>query len=92
MDERGLAALDVRPEVQDAYNEHVQQRLKGTVWTSGGCMNWYVDPRSGRNTTIWPGSTATFRRLMKRFTLADFTATPRRPGEPAEPAADPVAA
>ena len=92
MRDRGLGALDVRPEVQRAFNDEIQERLEGTVWTSGGCSNWYVDPRTGRNTTIWPGTTWRFRKLMREFSLADFETTPRAPGGLPERAGDPVAA
>jgi cation diffusion facilitator CzcD-associated flavoprotein CzcO len=57
---RGAAVLDVRPEVQRAYNEDLQRRLDGTVWNSGGCRSWYLDA-SGRNTTLWPSFTFAFR-------------------------------
>ena len=30
--------------------------MKRTVWNTGGCTSWYLDA-SGRNTTIWPGTT-----------------------------------
>ena len=70
MDDRGARALEVRPEVQAAYNADVQQRMENTVWTSG-CASWYLDDR-GRNTTLWPGSTVGFRRALRRFEPADY--------------------
>ena len=71
MDERRLASFDVRPEVQDAYNEQLQGDMKGTVWTTGGCSSWYLDA-SGRNTTLWPSFTFRFRRLTAHFDPADY--------------------
>lgn len=71
MDEQRLASFDVRPEVQDAYNEDVQAAMKGTVWTAGGCSSWYLDA-SGRNTTLWPSFTFRFRRLTAHFDPADY--------------------
>ena len=59
------AALDVRGEVQAAYNHDIQARLEGTVWASG-CRSWYLD-RSGRNAVIWPQPARRYRRLMSRF-------------------------
>jgi len=55
MRERAAATVEVRPEVQTAYNAEVQQRLEGTVWASG-CKSWYQDSH-GRNTALWPGFT-----------------------------------
>ncbi|HXA28547.1 MAG TPA: NAD(P)/FAD-dependent oxidoreductase [Candidatus Angelobacter sp.] len=74
MRNRGVAALDVRPDSQRAYNEELQQRLQGTVWNSGGCRSWYLD-RNGRNSTLWPGSTWSFRTRTRRFRPEDYTQT-----------------
>jgi cation diffusion facilitator CzcD-associated flavoprotein CzcO len=87
MERRGAATLEVRPEVQDAYNAQLQQRSRGTVWTEGGCASWYLD-RKGRNTTLWPGFSWSFRRATRRFDPESY-----RLGAPAgRPAPQPVAA
>jgi cation diffusion facilitator CzcD-associated flavoprotein CzcO len=62
----GSAAVEVRREVQDAWNAEIQEKLAGTVWNTGGCVNWYMD-RNGDNPIMWPGFTFTFRRLTRRF-------------------------
>ncbi len=67
----GRVALDPRPEAVRAWNDRVQQRMERTVWNTGGCTSWYLDP-SGRNTTIWPGTTAEFRRETRRVDLAEY--------------------
>jgi hypothetical protein len=36
-----------------------------------GCSSWYLDA-AGRNLTLWPGFTFTFRRRTKRFRPRDF--------------------
>jgi cation diffusion facilitator CzcD-associated flavoprotein CzcO len=64
-------ALEVRPEAQTAWNESVQREMRGTVWTAGGCASWYVD-RTGTNTTLWPGFTFRFRRLLRRFDAESY--------------------
>lgn len=66
----GHASADVRPAVQQAFNEEVQRRLRGTVWNSGGCHSYYLD-RNGRNSTIFPGSTLELRRRL-RFRPSEF--------------------
>lgn len=66
----GHASADVRPAVQQAFNEEVQRRLRGTVWNAGGCTSYYLD-RNGRNSTIFPGSTLELRRRLS-FRPADF--------------------
>lgn len=70
MDERGAAVLDTRPEAQAAFNESVQKRTRGTVWVDGGCGSWYLDEH-GRNTTIWPGTSWSFRQATRRFNPAE---------------------
>src|SRR3954468_20247376 len=66
MDRRGLASVEVRPEVLKGFNEDLQRRLEGSVWNSGGCASWYLDAH-GHNRTLWPRQTWTFRRLTRRF-------------------------
>jgi cation diffusion facilitator CzcD-associated flavoprotein CzcO len=58
--------VEVRSDVQAAYNRELQERLQGTVWTAGGCSSWYID-RTGRNTTLWPTFTLPFRQRTARF-------------------------
>jgi cation diffusion facilitator CzcD-associated flavoprotein CzcO len=56
--------LDVRPEVQRAFNADIQSKLANTVWNTG-CKSWYLDEH-GVNRTIWPGYTVTYWRRTRR--------------------------
>ncbi|MGW7378792.1 flavin-containing monooxygenase [Streptomyces sp. NPDC054794] len=67
----GRVALDARPGAVQAWNDTVQERMRRTVWSTGGCTSWYLDA-SGRNTTIWPGTTSEFRRATRRVDLAEY--------------------
>jgi cation diffusion facilitator CzcD-associated flavoprotein CzcO len=67
----GKAALDARRSAVDAWTDRVQERMQRTVWNTGGCTSWYLDA-SGRNTTIWPGTTTEFRRATRRVDLAEY--------------------
>ncbi|MDC0772934.1 flavin-containing monooxygenase [Streptomyces sp. HD] len=67
----GRVALDARPSAVHAWNRRVQERMKRTVWNTGGCTSWYLDA-AGRNTTIWPGTTTEFRRATRRVDLAEY--------------------
>ena len=71
MDRYGVAGIEPRPEVQTAFIADVDRRMQGTVWTAGGCQSWYLDA-TGRNATLWPGSTLQFRRRAARFTPRDY--------------------
>ena len=66
LERNGLDSLDVRDEVQAAFNRDLRQRLKGTVWTSGGCGSWYLDADGGTS-VIWPGYTWQFERALSAF-------------------------
>lgn len=66
----GRAALDARPSAVRAWNRGVQRRMERTVWNTG-CRSWYLDAQ-GRNTTVWPGSTAEFRKVTRRVDLAEY--------------------
>ena len=67
----GIRAVDVRKDVQQRYNERVQNTVNSAIWNSGGCKSWYLDER-GRNTTIWPGFTFVFRRKTRSFRAGDY--------------------
>lgn len=66
LDARGGGAAEPKPEAQAAYNDALQERLARTVWTTGGCVSWYLDEH-GRNRTLWPGFTWRFRLATRRF-------------------------
>lgn len=76
MDRQGIATFDVREDVQREYNEKLQDRMGDTVWTTGGCASWYMDAH-GRNTTLWPGFTFTFRRMTRKFDREAYETTTR---------------
>jgi cyclohexanone monooxygenase len=67
-------ALEVKQDVCRAYNDDVQRRLVGTVWNSG-CKSWYLSA-SGKNHTLWPRFTFTYRRLTKKFDAAAYHSGP----------------
>ncbi|MGH3776811.1 MAG: flavin-containing monooxygenase [Pseudonocardiaceae bacterium] len=71
MQSHELAAVEVQPQVQEAFVREVQDRIAGTVWVTGGCRSWFLDA-AGRNTTVWPWFTARLRRLTRRFDLENY--------------------
>ncbi len=74
MRESDVAAIQPTREAQQRWNDDLQRRLKRTVWTTGGCSSWYLDEH-GRNTTLWPRTTFTFRSLLSRFDTEAYEAT-----------------
>jgi cation diffusion facilitator CzcD-associated flavoprotein CzcO len=73
MRQRGIQAVEPRADIQGAYNEEIQRRMRGTVWTSG-CASWYLDA-GGVNSTLWPGFTAEYRWRTYRFDPASYLLT-----------------
>lgn len=71
-----VATIDVRLDVQRRFNDGIQKRLSNAIWSAGGCVSWYLDPKSGKNTTLWPGFTWQFRRATAHFRLADYRTRP----------------
>ena len=63
---RGVAAIEPTAAAQRSYVDRLQDKMEGTVWSAGGCASWYLDSH-GRNVTLWPGATFTFRRMTARF-------------------------
>ncbi|MEV0245274.1 NAD(P)/FAD-dependent oxidoreductase [Nocardia sp. NPDC050712] len=74
VDRLGLNTVEVRREVQDTYNQDLQQKLAKSVWSTGGCASWYMD-KHGNNTTLWPDFTFEFRRLTKKFDVSAYATT-----------------
>lgn len=57
----GEVVIEPTKEAEDAYVDALQHQAEGTVWLDGGCKSWYVDPRSGKLTLIWPDFGFAFR-------------------------------
>jgi cation diffusion facilitator CzcD-associated flavoprotein CzcO len=68
--ERDLTALDVRPDVQAAFNHELDRRFAATVWSSG-CRSWYQTP-DGHNAALWPGFTVDYWRRTRRLDPRDY--------------------
>src|SRR4051794_10808325 len=62
--------VEVRPDVERAYNEEVQRRMRPTVWNTG-CTSWYQDAK-GNNPTLWPDWTWRFRRRTAEFNPSEY--------------------
>jgi cation diffusion facilitator CzcD-associated flavoprotein CzcO len=71
MDERGLQAVEVRPDVYEEFNRMADKRLRGSVWNKGGCASWYLDS-NGRNGVWWPGFTWRLWQRTRRFDPRDY--------------------
>jgi len=63
--------LDVKSQVQQTYNDWVQDRLKDSTWAAVD-RSWYKT-ESGKITNNWVGRTTEYRKLTKRLNPNDYT-------------------
>jgi len=70
---RGARTMNLRSDVQRAFNEELQRQMQRSVWASG-CRSWY-QTESGKVTAIWPGFTFNFRRRTRRVRGGEYTFT-----------------
>ncbi len=72
MDDGGSSMIEVRTASEDRFRSSLERRASGTVWMTGGCTAWYVDPRNGRLTTLWPDYSHLFQDEVAPFDPADY--------------------
>ncbi|UNB53141.1 NAD(P)/FAD-dependent oxidoreductase [Mycolicibacterium sp. YH-1] len=75
--------IEIPLDAEAEYVRSIEDRSEGTVWMSGGCASWYVDPRSGRLTTLWPDFMTQFRDENGTFSPAPYLVQQRK-AQPAE--------
>lgn len=66
----GARVMDVHEEAEARYNKTIADDLQNMVWSSG-CHSWY-QAKDGSIPTLWPHSTARFRRIMAQPNFADY--------------------
>jgi cation diffusion facilitator CzcD-associated flavoprotein CzcO len=64
-----VGPLEVRAEVEEAYDARIQDKLADSVWSK--CTSWYRE-KNGRITTNWPSISAHYRRSAS-YDKADYT-------------------
>jgi 4-hydroxyacetophenone monooxygenase len=67
----GRRALDVRPEVHDAYNRRIDEGNLNMVWGVSTVNTWYKNAK-GRVTQNWPFSLLDYWRETREPNLADY--------------------
>jgi cation diffusion facilitator CzcD-associated flavoprotein CzcO len=72
MRRKKAAVMELRPERQHRFAEHLRKRLARTVWQTGGCVSWYQDPKTGENPSIWPGSVVEYMQRTRSVSAADY--------------------
>ncbi|HEX6859908.1 MAG TPA: NAD(P)/FAD-dependent oxidoreductase [Caulobacteraceae bacterium] len=75
MDQKGAVWMSPRKAVQATFSASIQHKIAKTVWQQGGCKSWY-QTEDGRNTTLWPGFTFSYRAQTRRVDPRDFDYQP----------------
>lgn len=66
LDVSGSTSIEVDRGAHDAYNAALDRKLAKSVWELGGCRTFYQDA-NGRNATIYPDWTFSYRRQAVRW-------------------------
>lgn len=69
----GAQQVEVRADVQRAFNAKLKAKMDRTVWQSG-CHSWYLN-ENGTNSTIWPGFTVSYCWQTRQPVPHDFVIT-----------------
>jgi cation diffusion facilitator CzcD-associated flavoprotein CzcO len=76
-DHVGAATVTPTTEAQARSVADVDRGTEGSVWTTGGCISWYLDA-TGRNSVLWPGSVRAYQRRLAHFDPDDYSWQPPR--------------
>jgi cation diffusion facilitator CzcD-associated flavoprotein CzcO len=64
-------SIDIKESEEKAYNDMIQEKLRGTIWVKGGCKSWYQD-KDGKNRVIFPDFNFVFRKWAKHPDFSKF--------------------
>ncbi len=76
MDEQRLASVEVAEDAQEAYARTLAAMAAETVWVTGGCNSWYLDP-TGSPAALWPSSAWHYRKWTRRFDVEAYRVSTR---------------
>ena len=69
--DQGTASVEVREDVYEHYNAHVDEAHERMVWTHRGADNWYRNSR-GRVVAITPWRNDDFWRMTRQANVDDY--------------------
>jgi cation diffusion facilitator CzcD-associated flavoprotein CzcO len=68
--------LEPTLEAEEEFLSDLHRRAEETVWVNGGCSSWYVHPKSGRLTALWPDFMHRFRDENGHFDPGPYVTSP----------------
>lgn len=69
---RSARRIEVRSQAQRAFAQDMDRRMDRSVWKGGGCMSWFLDPATGRNTLLWPSYSSDYWLKTRRLKRSDY--------------------
>lgn len=84
LQQNGIGAVEVRPEVAAEYNRRVDAAHAAMIWTHPGMTNWYRNA-AGRVVNTLPWRIVDYRDLVREPDPADFVETPLHVWTPSAP-------
>ena len=66
----GLAAVAPKEEAYVEYNADLSERVKDTVWVTGGCNSWYIDKTGTPN--LYPYCPTKYLKDMVNPDFAEY--------------------
>jgi 4-hydroxyacetophenone monooxygenase len=69
--EKGIASVDVKQDVHDAYNENLAEKLSHTIWAHPGMTTYYRNSK-GHIVVPSPYTNYEYWRMLREPNLADF--------------------
>lgn len=74
MRNRSATRVEVRPDVQDAFLDEMEERSTSTVWLTGGCTSYY-QTADGANSGLYPNWSFEYRRRTNQFDVDNYEVT-----------------
>ena len=75
MHARRARSIEVKPEAERRFAREMAARMGKSVWQNGRCQSWFLDPRTGRNTLLWPSYSTSFWLRTRRLGTGDYRLT-----------------
>lgn len=72
VDSMGAGCIEVRPEVQDTFNEEIERWGNASVMVQGGCESYYRAGGDGGVFTHWPNTVASYREATREMVSGHF--------------------
>ena len=72
VDSMGAGCIEVRPEVQDTFNEEIERWGNASVMVQGGCESYYRAGGDGGVFTHWPNTVASYIDATREMESGHF--------------------